>query len=123
MTRLATMALGAILLTACAGPNLYTVEDACGANSRPFADTWPCVRAGAASLPGAYDLKQYYFATGDVVAERIREGNLTEAQGRLIMAHALNEVMGQSIARAPSGGGYYRPTVYQRTGPETVIAY
>ena len=111
-----------LLVPACSGPNLYQVEDACGANSRPFPDTWPCVRSGAASLPGPADLKNYYFVTGDLVAERIREGTLTEAEGRVVMADALTRVLEADAGRRPAPV-YYRPTVYQRVGPQTVIGY
>ena len=122
--RMKRMALAALLfLTACgSGDNLYAVEDRCGANQRPFPDTWGCVKATAASLPGPADLKMYYFRTGDLVAERIREGTLTEAEGRMVMADALTTVMSQDAARAPAGG-YYRPVVYQRMGPQTTIGY
>ncbi len=115
-----------LLVTACGynGPNLYDVEAQCGANDRPFPDTWPCVRTQAANLPGPADLKMYYFRTGDMVAERVRSGSLTEAEGRLVMADALTNVMGQDSARAPArAGGYYRPIVYQQVGPQTVIGY
>jgi hypothetical protein len=78
-----------IVVTACGGPDLHTVEAGCDAYNRPFPDSWPCVKAGAANLPGPSDLKRYYFATGDVVAERIRNGQMTEAEGRLVMAKAL----------------------------------
>lgn len=112
----------ALLLTACGGPNLHTVEQSCGANTRPFPETWPCVKAEAAKLPGPADLKRYYFATGDVVAERIRKGQMTEAEGRLAMADALTKAQSANAARnasADSGG----PIVYQRVGPNTVIGY
>ncbi len=112
-----------LLLPACgSGDNLYAVEDRCQANDRPFADTWPCVRQQAALLPGPADLKWYYFRTGDLVAERIRNGSLTEAEGRMVMADALSRVLSQDSARAPAPT-YYRPTVYQQMGPQTVIGY
>jgi hypothetical protein len=113
-----------IVVAACSSADLHTVEAGCGADTRPFADSWPCVKTGAAALPGPADLKRYYFATGDVVAERIRSGQMTEAEGRLAMAKALNEAVSADTARtAATTSTYYRPTVYQQAGPGTVIAY
>lgn len=116
--------LGAILpaLAACGGPNLITVEQSCGADVRSFVETWPCVRSGAAGLPGPYDLKNYYFRTGDMVAERIRSGHMTEEEGRLVMAETLSRLVSADAARAPAPI-YAGPTTYQRVGPGTVIAY
>lgn len=119
MTR-AAFALLAIALAGCA--DLHTVERGCGADDRPFAETWPCVKAGAAGLPGPYDLKNQYFRTGDVVAERIRSGAMTEEEGRLVMAETLSRLVSANAARRPAPI-LVGPTVYQGVGPGTVIAY
>ena len=58
------------------------------------------------------------------MAERIRSGQMTEAEGRLVMAKVLNEAVSADSSRtAAAASTYYRPTVYQQTGPGTVIAY
>jgi hypothetical protein len=48
---------------------------------------------------------------------------MTEAEGRLAMAKALNEATSADTARTAATCGGYRPVVYQQAGPGTVISY
>jgi hypothetical protein len=56
-------------------PNLGTVEQQCGAATRPFEESWPCIRVGFADVQDGYPgVRDQYLATGDVVAEKVRAG-------------------------------------------------
>lgn len=115
----------AVLLAGCAGTKpIAKIEGECGVGAKPFGQAWPCVKTGLIGGRPA-DIVGQYEATGDVVAERVKAGQMTEAEARLTMAKALREANDTAIARyngASSGGGG-GPTVYQRVGPQTVIAY
>jgi len=112
----------ALMLAGCAGPSQNALEQKCGGADRPFPETWPCVKGAIASGRGQADLKRYYIATGDVVAEQISAGQITEAQGRLTMAKAASDIHSTALARynGDSGSGV---AVYQRVGPGTVVRY
>lgn len=56
-------------------------------------------------------------ATKAVVAERIAKGQMTEAEGNLVIARLRRQQINAMSA------GDTGPTVYQRTGPNTVVAY
>jgi hypothetical protein len=89
------LALALLGLTACEDapkPNLSIVEQQCGVGSRPFQESWPCVRLGWADVNDGYPgVRDQYLATGDVVAERVRSGQMTQAEATLAMQRAKNE--------------------------------
>jgi hypothetical protein len=119
MKRLILLSL--TLLASCAGPSINTAERNCGGSDRPFPEAWPCTKA-ALSAGRQTDLKRYYIATGDVVAEQISSGQITEAQGRQVMAKTASDIRTTALARynGDSGSGV---AVYQRVGPGTVVRY
>jgi hypothetical protein len=91
----ATLALAFLVLAACEDgstrPNLGTVEQQCGAASRPFEESWPCIRVGFAGVQDGYPgVRDQYLATGDVVAEKVTAGQMTQAEAKLAMARARN---------------------------------
>jgi hypothetical protein len=74
------------------GPDLGVVEQQCAANTRPFEDSWPCIRVGFAGREDGYpQVRDQYLATGDVVAEKVRAGQMTQAEAKLVMQRARNE--------------------------------
>ena len=105
MKRLWLLALG---LSACASaPSLADIEQECRAGHVPFEQAWPCVKVGIGSINSYEDLKRFYVSTGDVVAERVRDGSMTEAEARLVMAKAWNAAADAEGARM----GANRPQV------------
>jgi hypothetical protein len=59
---------------------------------RPFDASWPCVRTAWAGIDDGYPgVRDQYLATGDVVAERVRSGQMTQAEAKLAMQRARNE--------------------------------
>ena len=111
-----------LLLGACGGrPD---AAQTCDASSRPFLEGWACMR-DIATRDRLNDLGRYVLATGDVAAERVRAGQLTDAEAKMIVAKAQAEARSAYLARigalyAAGGDG---PVTYQRVGPGTVIAY
>jgi hypothetical protein len=89
-----------LLLAGCSGPTLSDIEYECGYNRKPFVDSWPCVRVGiyGESSPA---LVAYYTALGDVVAERVRAGKMSDAEARLVMAKARRENSAAEDASRP----------------------
>lgn len=110
-----------LLLAACGGPSVATIDRSCDTAARPFVESWPCVRAAYLSSRPS-DLDRYVVATGDVAAERVRGRQMTDAEARMVIAKAQSEARSALFSRyaAIDGGG---PTTYQRVGPGTVIAY
>jgi hypothetical protein len=93
--------LAAMSLAGCesgpTGPDLATVEQQCGAATRPFEDSWPCIRVGFAGRQDGYPLvRDQYLATGDVVAEKVRAGQMTQAEAKLAMTRARNQAAAAS---------------------------
>jgi hypothetical protein len=63
-------------------------------------------------------------ATQAVVDERVKAGQMTDAEGRLAMAKARADIdaeIKRNYAIAVSGGD--GPATYQRVGPGTVVRY
>ena len=112
----------ALLLSGCAGATERAALKECGASERPFIETWPCKRAVLAAGPQT-DLRRYYITTGDVVAEQISSGQITEAQGRQIMAKTASDIRTTEWARYNGDSGGSGVAVYQRVGPNTVVRY
>jgi hypothetical protein len=104
MIRIAWL-LTALALAGCAGPSLANIEKRCGAG--PFEQTWPCVRAGIPAIKADQDLKAYYIATGDVVAERLRSGQITRAEARYTMARTYQEAVSAQDARSAGSAPTY----------------
>ena len=121
MTRTLAL-LCAFGLGACAGKPVATLEAECGMDRQLFNQAWPCVRSGLATKKPA-DVAAQYRATGDVVAERVKAGQMTEAEARLAMARALKDANDATIARYDTSGSNPGPVVYQRVGSQTVIGY
>jgi len=90
--------VGLLAVAACEGqqppqpqyPSLGQIEDACGYDSRPFAEAWPCVRQRFAGTPTDQNLLALYLARGDFVAEQARAGKMSDTEARLVMAEAAN---------------------------------
>jgi hypothetical protein len=73
--KIIALALAFLVLTACEDgstrPNLGTVEQQCGVATRPFEESWPCIRVGFADVQDGYPgVRDQYLATGDVVPKR-----------------------------------------------------
>jgi hypothetical protein len=95
------LAITLLALAACEDgstrPNLGTVEQQCGAATRPFEESWPCIRGGFAGVQDGYPgVRDQYLATGDVVAEKVRAGQMTQAEAKLAMTRARNEARAAS---------------------------
>ena len=72
--------------------NLNIVEQQCGVADHPFDASWPCVQTAWAGIDDGYPgVRDQYLATGDVVAERVRAGQMTQAEARLAMQRARSE--------------------------------
>lgn len=107
-----------VALAACAGrPD---AAQTCNTSSRPFLDGWSCMRSIAEGAQ-LNDLDRYVLATGDVAAERVRAGQITDAEAKMVVAKAQSEARQADMRRQPVYS--YRPTIYQSVGPGTVIAY
>ena len=105
----AWLLLPLFLLAACAAPpNLSAIHQECGYDSRPFDETWPCVKVGFAGADVYPDIKAYYVAAGDVAYERVRSGKMTDAEAKMVMAQVRQNGMGATLQRnaisAASGG-------------------
>lgn len=100
--RTACVAIAFLVLAGCEDaprPNLSIVEQQCGVASRPFQESWPCVRLGWADINDGYPgVRDQYIATGDVVAERVRSGQMTQAEATLAMQRAKNEARAATTA-------------------------
>lgn len=110
------MRLKSLLLVAlvggCAsnGPSLGAIQNECGYNTRPFEQSWPCVRVGFANGGRTYaDLRQYYVAVGDVAAERVVAGQMTQAEATLTMEQAKQHIIQVGLAREAGSS----PSVHQ----------
>lgn len=99
-----TLAMLACLLVAgCAqkytGPTAAQISQECGVGSKPFVDTWPCVRAGIAPLPADADIKAVYIASGDFVVEQVQAGKMTDAEAKLAMAQVEQRAKREALDR------------------------
>lgn len=107
-------------------PGLTGIHRECGYDRVPFDESWACVKVGVRGAETDQDLIDQYTSLGDVVAERVRAGQMTDAEAKAVMADARTRINNAAAARAgvSGSGGGYRPTVYQRVGNTgTVIAY
>lgn len=108
-----TIVLAAMaLLGACAYPTVAQIERDCGSGEVPFEDSWPCVRANVPRLVASRDVLAGYIAAGDVIAERVRAGTMTQAEARLAIAQA--EQHGRAIE-----SGRRPPVVLVQQMPQT----
>lgn len=100
MRTLAILAMTAALAgCASSGPNLSTIMQTCGYAEKPFVVAWPCVKAGFAGAALDTDLKGVYIANGDVAAEQVAAGRMTDAEARLKMAEVRQKVREAAEAR------------------------
>lgn len=94
-----------VAVTACesqtqpSGPSLSQIKDECGYGRRQFVEAWPCVRVGFSGSPVEPDLLAVYLATGDYIAEQVREGKMTEAEARMAEAEAVSRASSESTRR------------------------
>lgn len=78
-------------------------------------------------LPSCSDIwmtesqKETQAATQILVKERIQAGQMTEAEGRLILAQTREGMEDQARSRMMMGMSVFR--VYQQVGPQTTIGY
>lgn len=92
-------------LAACSQPTVSQIGRDCGSDVKPFVEYWPCQRPRlSAEIKAPDDIKQNYLATGDAVAEKIKAGQLTDAEGRLVMARAYSEAVNANDARQRAPG-------------------
>jgi hypothetical protein len=101
------LALAFLVLAGCAanGPSLGAIQNECGYNIRPFEQSWPCVRVGFANGGRTYaDLRQYYVSVGDVAAERVAAGQITQAEAKLTMEQAKQHIIQAGLAREARAG-------------------
>lgn len=114
-------AFALLLLTACAdnGPSLTAVQQACGYGSRPFEQSWPCVREGFTQHTSYGDLRAYYVSVGDVAYERVQAGQMTQAEARLALEEARQKVL-QAGAQRQAGMPVRTGIVCTRVGYTTI---
>lgn len=60
----------------------------CGGSGKPFIETWACVRVSLSDNRPNADIQGVFLATGDFVAEQVKEGKMTDAEAKLAMANA-----------------------------------
>lgn len=97
--------MAAAAITGCAqqaqqGPTLSQIQHECGAGLKPFEESWPCVRVGFSEVAVSPDLKATYIARGDVIAERVRSGQMTDAEAKLAMAQARQDAYETEMTRS-----------------------
>lgn len=90
------LALAAVAgVAACAqevqAPRLHQVEAECGYSRKQFVEAWPCISVGYA-YPGD-DIRAAYIAKGNYAAEQVREGRMTDAEARMLMADAYQQAV------------------------------
>lgn len=71
----------------------------CGGPAKPFVETWPCVQVGMSHLDLYADVQAVYTATGNFVVEQVKEGKMTDAEAKLVMAQARQKAYETSAAR------------------------
>lgn len=115
----------AFALTACGStyPGMTAIHQECGYNRVPFDQSWACVKVGIQDAPADRDLIDQFTALGDVMAERVKAGQITDAEAKAVMAEARTKVNNVARARYESGSSRSGPTVFQPVGGGTVIAY
>jgi hypothetical protein len=98
-----------VAVTACEGqprqesrPTLGQIEQECGYGRRQFVEAWPCVRVGFAGSAADSDLLGMYLATGDYIAEQMRDGKMTETEARMAMSEAVVRASTEANRRAQS---------------------
>lgn len=101
-TALALVSLG--LLTSCGSPSVSQIGQACGSADKTFVQYWPCQKTRIANeITAPDDIKAMYFAIGDAVRERILQKQMTDAEGRLLMAKAYQEAVQEDASRRRVG--------------------
>lgn len=98
------------------GPTLGEVERQCGYDSKPFTDSWPCVRTGLAEVAVPADLKGVYVATGNFIAEQVGSNKMTDTEAKLAMAHAKQRAHEATLAREPRDDSAMDAYVLSRIG-------
>lgn len=100
----------------CAGPNISDLQKSCAYDTASVAQSWPCIKQGMVEhryegrrLPG--DLYQQYVATGDLVVERVQQGKMTEAEGKVAMAQARVNANNATTQRNASRSGGVGPMI------------
>jgi hypothetical protein len=87
----------ALLLASACGPTVTQIGQQCGADTKPFVEYWPCQKPRlAAEIKARDDIKAQYLATGDLMAERVRVGRMTDAEAKLEMSNAYREAVASS---------------------------
>lgn len=83
MKRLALALVLAVAACGPTGPDLGQAADQCRYGSRPFIEAWPCVRDTFATRqdnnPG---IQAAFLAKGDLIWQRAKEGQVSEAEAR-----------------------------------------
>ena len=125
---LAVVVLSVPILSACAGPNISQLQKDCHYDTAPVAQSWPCIKQGMAEhyegrrLPG--DIYQQYVATGDLVVQRVKEGRMSEGEGKAALAEArvnANNATFQRNAQNAASAGDRPPICTNVAG--TVVCY
>ena len=95
------LAIVALTLAACtdqpAPPRLAQIEQECGYSRKQFVEAWPCISVGYA-YPGE-DIRAAYIAKGNYAAEQVREGRMSDAEARMIMAEAYQQALSAHYSR------------------------
>lgn len=86
-----------------AEPVTYTeAQRECGGSGKPFVETWACVRVSLSDNRPHPDIQGVFLATGDFVAEQVKEGKMTDAEAKLAMASARQRANEDIDARVAS---------------------
>lgn len=112
----------ALLLTGC-GQSMSSINQECGTASRQFVDYWPCQRQALVTKgAGPADLKRGYAATGDLVYERVKSGQMTDVEAKYAMSRAETDA-NNTIYQRYGATGDANPATYQPVGGGTVVRY
>jgi hypothetical protein len=89
-------AIAIITLLAVSGcaPTVSQIGQQCGSDTKPFVEYWPCQKPRlAAEIRARDDIKAEYLAKGDLMAERVKAGKMTDAEAKMEMANAYREAV------------------------------
>jgi hypothetical protein len=124
---LAVGLLSVPIVSGCAGPNIGQLQKGGAYDTAPIAQSWPCIKQGMVEnryegrrLPG--DVYQQYVATGDLVAERVQQSKMTEAEGKAALVQARVNANDATARRNASTGGGGGPMVCNNVSG-TIICY
>ncbi len=106
-----------------AGPTISQLQRECGAHSKTFVEYWPCMRVGLNYPDDFPDIKALYLATGDYVAEQVRDGKMTDADAKLAMAGARQKAASELHARSTADANVRaaRYAAWSATRPVTCV--